>query len=67
MYDLYLEFCMGKNLKVELIAKKWKYFDVFDTQFKLSFKLPEVDTCNTCDSFQAQFKKPVQARPIETS
>lgn len=56
MYDLYLQFCKDNNIHEELIAKKWKYFDVFDKQFKLSFKPPEVDTCDNCDSFQARLK-----------
>ncbi|GBN72981.1 hypothetical protein AVEN_5842-1 [Araneus ventricosus] len=56
MYLLYLQFCKDNNIHEEIIAKKWKYFDVFDKQFKLSFKPPEIDACDNCDSFQAKLK-----------
>ncbi|GBM86394.1 hypothetical protein AVEN_192160-1 [Araneus ventricosus] len=36
------------------MAKKWKYFDRFDQQFKLSLMPPEIDTCDNCDSFQVR-------------
>lgn len=53
---LYQEFCKENNIPEEQISPKWKYFDVFDKQFKLSFKPPEVDTCDTCDIFKARSK-----------
>ncbi|GBN13572.1 hypothetical protein AVEN_120587-1 [Araneus ventricosus] len=59
MYDLYLQFCKDNNIHEELIAKRWKYIDRFDKQFKLSFKPLEMDTMDTwdyCDSFQARLK-----------
>ncbi|GBL81894.1 hypothetical protein AVEN_266718-1 [Araneus ventricosus] len=56
MYDLSLQFCKYKNIHEKLIAKKWQYFDVSDKQFKLSFKPPEIDTCDICDSLQARLK-----------
>lgn len=56
MYELYLEFCKLNSIPEEHIAKNWVYRDVFNKRFNLSFKPPEVDTCDTCDSFKAKLK-----------
>nr|CAH7763754.1 unnamed protein product [Callosobruchus chinensis] len=47
---------LGPELTIEKIAKKWLYTDIFNKQFKLSFKPPEIDTCDTCDMFNAKIK-----------
>ena len=56
MYELYVEDCNENDFNPLLIAKKWLYYDVFNKKFKLNFKLPEIDTCDTCDYFQAKLK-----------
>uniref|UniRef100_A0A6P7GVH8 Uncharacterized protein LOC114347223 isoform X2 n=1 Tax=Diabrotica virgifera virgifera TaxID=50390 RepID=A0A6P7GVH8_DIAVI len=56
MYELYIEDCNNNDFNPMLRAKKWLYYDVFNKKFKLTFKPPEIDTCDTCDSFQAKLK-----------
>lgn len=56
MYELYVEDCNENDFNPLLIAKKWLYYDVFNKKFKLNFKPPEIDTCDTCDYFQAKLK-----------
>lgn len=56
MYELYTDDCNKKNIDPKLRAKKWLYYDIFNKQFKLSFKPPEIDTCDTCDMFNAKLK-----------
>lgn len=33
-----------------------EYFDVFDTQFKLTLKPPQIDICDNCHSIQVRLK-----------
>lgn len=53
MYELYVEDCNKNDFNPMLRAKKWLYYDVFNKKFKLTFKPPEIDTC---DFFQAKLK-----------
>ena len=48
MYRHYVEEC---NAKGKAFSKEWLFRKVFNEEFNLSFKLPAVDTCDTCDSF----------------
>ena len=56
MYELYIDDSNQKNVDPKLRAKKWLYSDIFNKQFKLSFKPPQIDTCDTCDLFYAKLK-----------
>lgn len=56
MYELYVTHCKENDVNEQLIAGKWLYRDVFNKRFNLTFKAPEIDTCDTCDLFQAQLK-----------
>lgn len=49
MYQLYLDYC-----KENIANKNWVYRDVFNKRFNVSSKPPEVDTCNTYDSYRAK-------------
>jgi hypothetical protein len=48
MYNLYVDLCKEKGLKIE---KLWLYRDVFTKQFNLSFHVPKNDMCDTCYKF----------------
>ncbi|KAG8260825.1 hypothetical protein J6590_087898 [Homalodisca vitripennis] len=50
----------------EFLAKKWVYFDVFDKHFKLSFKPPEVDTCDLRNSARSEEEKFPVNLPVKT-
>lgn len=56
LYQLYLEWCTEEDISKELVAKKWFYSKVFNTEYNLSFKSPEVDTCDDCDTLIAKIK-----------
>ncbi|KAG8324068.1 hypothetical protein J6590_108778 [Homalodisca vitripennis] len=56
MYELYVAHCKENDIDDHLVAGKWLYRDVFNKHFKLSFKAPEIDTCDLCDAFQAKLK-----------
>nr|CAI5862438.1 unnamed protein product [Callosobruchus analis] len=53
MYELYAAHCKETAMEESLVAKRWIYRDVFNKRFNLSFKAPEIDTC---DSLQAHPK-----------
>lgn len=54
MYKQYKEKMENKNEKE--YAKEWLYREIFNTQFNLSFKLPDVDTCDDCDKYKILIK-----------
>lgn len=56
MFELYIQDCIQKDVDPKIRAKKWLYNDLFNKKFKFSFKPPEIDTCDTCDFFQAKMK-----------
>lgn len=56
MYQLYIDECNENNLDPKLRAKKWLYADIFNKDFNLSFKPPEIDTCDTCSTHTAKLK-----------
>lgn len=69
MYNLYLDYCKENNVEGEHFAKKWFYRKVFNARFNLSFKAPEVDVCDTRNSFPAQLKgrlDPIENDQIKT-
>lgn len=51
MYNLNRSQCDAKDLEETAIAKEWLYADIFNSEYNLSFKPPDNDTCDTCDSF----------------
>ncbi|KAK5642497.1 hypothetical protein RI129_008664 [Pyrocoelia pectoralis] len=51
MYNLYKSECEENNLSENVIAKEWLYCEIFNTEFNLSFKPPDNDTCDKCDFF----------------
>lgn len=70
MYELHIENCTQTNVDPSLRAKKWLYYDVFNKQFKLSFKPPEINTCDTCDFFHAKLNNnltPDEKHSVETN
>lgn len=69
MFNLYSSHCAENNIDPKLVAKQWLYFDVFNKHFNLSFKSPETDTCDICDSFSAKLKgelSPEQRDDLQT-
>ncbi|KAG8294870.1 hypothetical protein J6590_108570 [Homalodisca vitripennis] len=56
IYQLYMDKCNESNVDPKLRAKKWLYSDIFNKEFKLSFKPPEIDTCDTCSMLTAKLK-----------
>lgn len=56
MYDLYKTYNTENNVQISKIAKSWLYREIFNTKFNLTFKPPEVDTCDDCDMFSAKLK-----------
>lgn len=50
MYKLYCEFC--REEKQDEPVKESFYRNIFNTQFNLSFKRPNTDTCDKCDQFK---------------
>jgi hypothetical protein len=53
MYRQYVEEC---NAKGKPSSKEWLFRKVFNEEFNLSFKQPEVDTCDTYDSFKMKLQ-----------
>lgn len=56
MYDLYIEDCNKTNVEPKQRAKLWLYSDVFNKQYNFTFKPPEIDTCDVCNSYYAKLK-----------
>ena len=54
MYRMYKTECEENNVEEAHIVKEWLYADIFNTEFNLSFKYPDNDTCDQCDSFLIQ-------------
>lgn len=57
MYKLFFEECKENQIPEEEIPKKWLYADIFNTEFNLSFKEPNNDTCDACDEFIIKLKE----------
>ena len=53
MYAMYKEECEESG---EPFASEWVYRNIFNTQFNLSFKPPQKDTCKTCDVLKIQIE-----------
>lgn len=51
MFELYKQECVVNKIPEELIAKKWLYEQIFNTEFNYGFKVPSNDTCDVCDEF----------------
>ncbi|VEN34042.1 unnamed protein product [Callosobruchus maculatus] len=57
MFKLYLEYCHEKLIPEELIGKEWLYSDVFNYEFNLAFKNPDLDTCDECDKYKIKMQE----------
>ncbi|KAF2881097.1 hypothetical protein ILUMI_25079 [Ignelater luminosus] len=57
MYRLYKTECEGNNVDKTHIAKEWLYADIFNKEFNLSFKIPDNDTYDACDSFLIKLRE----------
>lgn len=53
MYHLYRSECDANDIDEDAIAKEWIYAEIFNTEFNLSFKPPDN---NTCDSYLVQLR-----------
>lgn len=56
---LYREYCIKFNFNYrqnpdKIPVSEWKFRDIFNTQFNLSFARLKVDTCGTCDKIKAE-------------
>lgn len=51
MYNLYPLQCDAKNLGESAFTKEWLHADILNSEYNLSFKSPDNDTCDSCDSF----------------
>ncbi|CAG9760127.1 unnamed protein product [Ceutorhynchus assimilis] len=51
IFEMYKQECIENRIPEELIAKKWLYEQIFNTEFIYGFKLPDNDTCDQCDAF----------------
>lgn len=50
---LYREYQLVCNFKKKIPISKWKFREIFNTKFNLSFKPMKTDTCRKCDKFNA--------------
>nr|CAI5860788.1 unnamed protein product [Callosobruchus analis] len=44
------------------IPKQWLYSEIFNTEFNLSFKEPNNDTCDQCDEYTINLKETVSPK-----
>lgn len=57
MYRMYQAECEENNVEQAHIAKEWLYAEIFNTEFNLSFKYPDNDTCDQCDHFLIKLRE----------
>lgn len=57
---MYREYCLKCEFKRKTPIKDWKFREVFNTEFNLSFARLKVDTCRKCDMFNASFQSELQ-------
>ena len=57
MYTMYKQECLESGTPY---ASEWVYREIFNTQFNLSFKTPQKDTCKTCDILKIQLEANVE-------
>lgn len=48
---IYREYCLKCNFKRKKPLSEWKFRNIFNTKFNLSFARLKVDTCRKCDMF----------------
>lgn len=55
---LYREYCLKFNFEYPTLktVSEWKFRQIFNTEFNLSFARLKVDTCGTCDRIDAQIR-----------
>lgn len=64
---MYREYCLKCNFEQKKPLSEWKFSDIFNTEFNLSFARLKVDTCRKCDMLNASIKsaKKGSAQQIE--
>lgn len=50
---LYREYCIKCQFEKKKAVSEWKFREIFNTEFNLSFARLKVDTCRKCDEFNA--------------
>lgn len=53
---LYREYCIISKFKKRKPVSEWKFRETFNTKFNLGFHPKRVDTCRTCDKYEASLK-----------
>lgn len=53
---LYREYCIVSEFKKRKAVSEWKFREIFNTKFNLGFHPKRVDTCRTCDKYEAKLK-----------
>ena len=53
MYDMYREKCIQDSVEPQ---KEWKFRDIFNHEFNLTFHQPLKDTCKKCDIFKTDIE-----------
>lgn len=61
MYKEYKLKCGFKKLKHDRILPEWKFREIFNTEFNLSFARLKVDTCRKCDAIKAKLASNISA------
>lgn len=60
MTKMYREYCLKCNFKRKKPILEWKFREIFNTKFNLSFARLKVDTCRKCDMFEASMKSQLE-------
>ena len=55
LYDMYVEYMQKENTDVDIVSFNY-YSNVFRLEFNIGFAPPKVDTCSTCDAFEASLR-----------
>ena len=55
MYSMYKTKLISENQRDEIV-KEWKYREIFNTQYNISFKPPDKDLCDKCELYKLKVK-----------
>lgn len=47
---------LKENVDLNGLVKYWLYYEIFNTEFNISFGYPRSDICDTCERLQAEIK-----------
>lgn len=64
LYTLYVEMCKEQNISP---VKESLYRYIFQTQFNLSIKRPQTDTCDKCDTLQNKIDNGTDEETVENA